>query len=102
MSESTVFDDLELLDGGDLKSVFEQVAREEVVAALWGANASLRGRLLLKLAKRHATPIQQAIDATEHLTFEAVRNAQQKIVAAMCQLSRGGQIAFDVPEDMAA
>ena len=102
MSESTVFDDLELLDGGDLKAVFEQVSKEEVVAAMWGAHASLRGRLLLKLSRRYATPIQQAIDATEHQSFEDVRNAQHKIVEAMCQLSRTGQIAFDVPEDMAA
>ena len=102
MSETTVFDDLELLDGGDLKAVLDQVTEEEAVAALWGANAALRGRLLLKLSKRYATPIRQAIDATEHLSFEKVRNAQHKLVAAMCQLSRGGQIAFDVPEDMAA
>ena len=102
MSDSTAFDDLEMLDGGDLKAVFEQVTRDEVVAALWGAHASLRGRLLLKLSKRFATPIQQAINAAEHFSFEQVRNAQHKIVDAMCQLSRAGQIAFDVPEDMAA
>ena len=102
MSESTVFDDLEMLDGGDLKAVFEQVTKEEAVAALWGAQAALRGRLLLKLSKRYATPMQQAIDAAEHFSFEEVRNAQHRLVDAMCQLSRTGQIAFDVPEDMAA
>ena len=102
MSEMIALDDLDLLDGGDLKAVFDQLPLEEVVAALWGANASLRGRLLRKLSRRHAQPIEQAIAATEQLSFEQVREAQQRMVAQLCRLSRSGQIAFDVPEDMAA
>ena len=102
MSETIAFDDLDMLDGGDLKAVFDQVTMDEVVAALWGANPALRGRLLRRLAKRQSVQIAQAIAAAEPHNFEQVRGAQQKLVAVMCRLSRAGQIAFDVPEDMVA
>ena len=102
MSETIAFDDIEMLGGGDLKAVFDKLSMEEVVAALWGANAGLRGRLLRALPKRHAQGIEQAIAAPEHQTFEQVRSAQQKVVTVICQMSRDGQIAFDVPEDMVA
>src|SRR3989304_2695445 len=95
-------EDLELLDGGDLKAVFDQLSREEVVAALWGAHPGLRSRLLRKLSRRHAQPIEQAIRETGKLSFEIFPEAQRRMVAYLCQLSRAGQIAFDVPEDMAA
>jgi flagellar motor switch protein FliG len=102
MSESTTFDDLELLDGTDLKAVFDYMPAETVVAALWGCPMALRGRLLRKLTKNDSTRIEKAIAATTHVTFEQVRNGQHEAVAVMCQLSRAGQIAFDAPEDMVA
>jgi flagellar motor switch protein FliG len=102
MSETTAFEDLELLDGGDLKAVFDYMPAETVVAALWGCPMALRGRLLRKLSKMDSTRIEKAIAAMTHLTFEQVRNGQQEAVAVMCQMSRAGQIAFDAPEDMVA
>jgi flagellar motor switch protein FliG len=102
MSESTTFDDLELLDGSDLNAVFRNMDTGEVVAALWGAPIGLRGRLLRKLHKRDSMIIEQGIAGCEHCTFDQVRNAQQKAVSIMCHMSRSGQIAFDAPEDMVA
>lgn len=102
MSESTTFDDLELLDENDLKAVFNYMALESVVAALWGCPLALRGRLLRKLNRRDSTRIEKAMAATDHLSFEEVRNGQHEAVAVMCQMSRAGQIAFDAPEDMVA
>jgi len=102
MSESTAFDDLELLDGNDLKAVFKYMPLESVVAALWGCPMALRGRLLRKLNMRDSTRLEKAIAETAHQTFEQVRNGQQEAVAVMCEMSRAGQIAFDAPEDMVA
>jgi flagellar motor switch protein FliG len=102
MSESTTFDDLELLDGSDLKAVFHNMLPDEVVAALWGTPIGLRGRLLRKLHKRDSLHIEKGIAACERCTFDQVRNAQQRAVAIMCHMSRSGQIAFDAPEDMVA
>ncbi len=102
MSESTDFEDLDLLDGGDLKAVFDQLGPDEVTAALWGAPAGLRARLLRKLPRKSLQSVEQAIAATEHLSFDQVHRAQRSAVDVMCQLSRTGQIAFDAPEDMVA
>lgn len=102
MSESTTFDDLELLDGTDLRAVFRDMAGAEVVAALWGTPIGLRSRLLRKLPKRESVRIEAELAGAEHFSFEQVRNAQQKAVAIMCRMSRSGQIAFDAPEDMVA
>ncbi len=102
MSESTDFEDLEMLDGGDLKAVFDQLKPDEVAAALWGAPAGLRTRLLRNLPRKSSQAAEQAIAATEYLSFEQVRRAQCSAVEVMCQLSRTGQIAFDAPEDMVA
>ena len=102
MSESTTFDDLELLDGSDLKAVFRAMDSNDVVAALWGTPIGLRGRLLRKLHKRDSVHIEKGLAECEHFSFEQVRNAQQTAVAIMCHMSRSGQIAFDAPEDMVA
>jgi flagellar motor switch protein FliG len=102
MSESTTFDDLELLDGSDLKAVFRNMERSELIAALWGTPIGLRGRLLRKLNKRDVVSIEQGIVECEHCTFQQVREAQQKAVVIMCSMSRSGLIAFDAPEDMVA
>ena len=102
MSESTVFEDLEMLDGPDLQAVFSHMQSEEVVAALWGAHIGLRSRLLQKLGKRARQAILLDIASCDHCTFDQVHRAQKKAVEVMCQMSRAGQIAFDAPEDMVA
>jgi len=102
VSESLVFEDMELLGGDDFKAVLDQMEMDRVVAALWGCPVALRGRLLRKLTKRDSHVIEQAIAATEHFSFAQVRDAQQQALDVMCRLSRAGQIAFDVPDDMVA
>ena len=71
MSESLVFEDMELLGGDDFKAVLDQMEMDRVVAALWGCPVALRGRLLRKLTKRDSHVIEQAIAATEHFSFSA-------------------------------
>ena len=102
MSETTAFEDLNLLDTNDLRAVIAQLPSDQVVAALWGAHAGLRTQLLSRLPKRQAEPIERAIAATEHISFARVCQAQQQLVATMYRLSRAGIIAFDIPEDMIA
>jgi flagellar motor switch protein FliG len=102
VSETTTFDDLELLDGGDLQAVLEQLSSDEIVAALAGCNPGLCSRLLRKLGQRYARTLAQSITAAPQFSFEQVHLAQQKAIFVMCTLSRAGQIAFDLPEDMAA
>ena len=102
MSETLEFDDLDLLDGNDLKAVFDQMSLDEVATALWGTPIGLRGRLLRKLNPQDSHKINQRITKIEHVTFGQVHDAQQQAIEIMCQLSRTGQIAFDAPEDMVA
>ncbi len=102
MSETTTFDDLDMLRRDDLKAVLDSLSEQEVIASLWGTPISFRTRLLDKLTKCDAAKIEQAIISIDHQTFDQVYRAQMKAVSMMCQMSRAGLIAFDVPEDMVA
>ncbi|HWE36629.1 MAG TPA: FliG C-terminal domain-containing protein [Isosphaeraceae bacterium] len=102
MSSLLDFEDLGLLDGGDLRAVFGQVPDDQVVAALVGTPAGLRRRLLTKLPAAAAARLDARVDAHGPVTFEAARDAQLAVLDALRRLSRGGQIAFDDPEDMVA
>ena len=102
MSDLVDFEDLGLLDGGDLRAVFDQVPAERVLEALVGAPAGLRRLLLTKLSPASAGRLEAQIDSHGPLPFEAVHSAQRAIVDALCRLSRGGHVAFDDPEDMVA
>ena len=102
MSNLVEFEDLNLLDGGDLRAVFSQVDEPQVLHALVGASAFLRRTLLTKLTPTLAAKLEGGLDALEPVPFEAVRSAQRSVVDALCRLGRSGIIAFDDPEDMVA
>ena len=103
MSEQLVeMDDLALLDGGDLRAVLNQVSEDQVVDALLGISAGLRRQLLDKLPQATSGRIERRIDPRDSIPFETVLDAQRSIIDALCRLSRGAQIAFDLPEDMVA
>ena len=103
MSEQLVdFEDLALLDGGDLRAVLGAVSEDQVVDALLGIPAGLQRQLLNKLSQAAASRLECRIRPRESISFEAVLDAQRSIIEALCRLSRGAQIAFDVPEDMVA
>ena len=102
MSDLVDFEDLELLDDGDLRAVFGQVASSRVIEALAGAPAELRHRLLAKLSPDSDAGLEAQI--TEHgpVAVEAARAARRALVEVLCRLARSGQVAFDDPEDVVA
>jgi len=102
LSDLVEFDDLELLDGTDLRSVFEQVPPAQVLDALVGTRAAMRQHLLTKLPQSSATRLEAQINSHGPVSFESVRAAQRVVVETLCRLSRGGVVAFDDPEDMVA
>ena len=102
MSDLVAFEDLGLLDGNDLRAVFNQVSGEQVLEALIGTPAGLRRLLLTKLPPASAARLEAQIDAHHPVPFEAVQTAQRVVVETLCRLSRWGQVAFDDPEDMVA
>ena len=102
MSDLVEIDDLVFLDGHDLRAVLNQVSESQLLDALIGITPSLRQQLLSKLAPASATRLEARIIAHGPVTIEAVQVAKCALVEALCRLSRGGQVAFDVPEDMVA
>ena len=102
MSDLVEFDDLELLDGTDLRAVFEQVPATQVLDALVGTRPGMRQHLLTKLPQSSATKLEAQINTHGPVSFESVLTAQRLVVETLCRLSRVGVVAFDDPEDMVA
>jgi flagellar motor switch protein FliG len=102
LSDLVEIDDLGLLDGHDLRAVFSQVPELQIVQALCGSPPALRARLLKKLPPAQASRLEDQINAHGTTAPAAVRLAQAALVDALCRLSRGGQVAFDIPGDMVA
>ena len=101
MSDLVDFEDLAQLDGNDLRAVFGQVTAEEVLDALSGTSLGLRHQFLTKLPVAAATQLEAEIRAHGPVGFLAVQAAQRSLVDVLCRLSRGGQVAFDDPADLA-
>ena len=101
MSDLVDFEDLALLDGADLRAVFGQVTTGEVLDALAGTSLGLRRRFLTRLTVAQATKLETEINNHEPVGFIAAQAAQRELVEALCRLSRGGQVAFDDPADLA-
>lgn len=102
MSNLVDFEDLGQLESADLRAVFGQVTLDQVLAALVGTSMSFRQQLLTKLPPASAIRMEAQIHAHGPVTFETVQTAQRDLVEVLCRLSRGGQVAFDDPEDMVA
>ncbi len=102
MSDLVEFEDLELLDGTDLRSVFDQVPADQVLDALVGTRPGMRQHLLTKLPQSSATRLEAQLNTHGPVSFETVKTAQRAVVETLCRLSRGGVIAFDDPADMVA
>jgi flagellar motor switch protein FliG len=100
LSDLVEFEDLGQLDGGDLRAVLGQVPDDQVVDALSGAAPGLRHRLLTKLRADSASRLEARMHSRGPASPEAARAAQHALVESLRRLSRGGQIAFDDPEDM--
>jgi flagellar motor switch protein FliG len=96
------FEDLELLDGSDLRAVFAQVEPSQILDALVGTPPGMRQHLLMKLPQSSATKLEAQVKQHGPVSFETVRTAQRAVVDTLCRLSRGGVVAFDDPEDMVA
>ncbi len=102
MSDLVDFEDLDGLDGGDLRAVFEEVGPDQMLEALIGSPVHVRQRLLTKLSRPSAERIIAEIDEHAPISFEAAVAAQRAVVETLCRLGRTGVVAFDDPEDMVA
>jgi flagellar motor switch protein FliG len=102
LSDLVELDDLGYLESHDLRAVFDQLSETQVVEALLGASPALRRQLLTKLSPASASRLEAQINASGPVTSEVVQQAQRAVVETLCRLSRAGQVAFDVPEDMVA
>ena len=102
MSDLVAIEDLGLLDAKDLRAVLDQVPEPQILDALSGVSAGLRHVLLTKLSPASATRLEAQVNSHGPVTFEVVQAAQRTVVETLCRLSRGGQVAFDDPEDMVA
>ena len=102
MSDLVDFEDLEILDGGDLRAVFEEVTTDQMIEALLGSPIHVRERLLTKLSRPSAEKLVAEMDGHAPISFESAVKAQRAVVDALCRLSRVGVVAFDDPEDMVA
>ena len=94
------FEDLELLDGHDLRAVFDQISSSQVLDALIGLRPGVRQLLLTKLPAASSQKIQAGLDEHVPVSTDSVRDAQRLCVETLCRLSRGGIIAFDHPADI--
>jgi flagellar motor switch protein FliG len=102
LSDLVEFEDLELLDGTDLRAVLEQVPIQQLLDALVGTRPGTRHQLLTKLPAATASILEAQIKEHGPVSFELVKGAQRIVVETLCRLSRSGQVAFDDPEDMVA
>ncbi len=100
MSDLVDFEDLDALDGGDLRAVFGEVSSDQMLEALIGSSTHIRERLLTKLSRPSAQKIAAEIDGHAPIPFESARAAQRAVVEALCRLGRTGVVAFDDPDDM--
>jgi flagellar motor switch protein FliG len=94
------FEDLEQLDGSDLRAVFDLVPPARLLDALGGTRPGIREHLLTKLPSASSLKIQADLDGHGPVSTESARDAQRLCLETLCRLSRGGIIAFDHPSDM--
>ena len=94
------FEDLDLLDGTDLRAVFDQVPTPQVIDALNALTPGIREHLLTKLPHSSATKLEAELHSRGPVSIELARDAQRAVVETLCRLSRGGIVAFDHPSDM--
>ncbi len=100
MSDLVAFDDLGTLDAGDLRAVFDQVPRTQVVDALAAAPPHLRKMLLSKLGRARDGELPELVAGRGAVDGAEAAQAQQAIVHAMRRLARNGIVAFDDPDDI--
>lgn len=100
MSDLVAFEDLNDLDGNDLRAVLDQVTSEQLLEAMAGTPPGVRSMLLTKLSSASATALEAQINAFGSVSTESALTAQRAVVDVLCRLSRAGQIAFDDPDDM--
>lgn len=100
MSELVDFQDLDLLDGGDLRAVIAQASESSVVAALFAASPGQRRRILDKLAPETARRLDDLV--RDHAADSDANSdeARREVVETLRRLGRNGVIAFADPDDI--
>ncbi|MFO0959994.1 MAG: FliG C-terminal domain-containing protein [Isosphaeraceae bacterium] len=89
MPDFLEFEDLTMLDGGDLRAVFGQVPVEQLLAALSAASPGLRRQLVMKLPRETAAKLDLALDLLGPVARQAIL-AQRADRRPSAELSRAG------------
>lgn len=81
-----VFEDLVSLDDRAIQALLRVVERTDLVLALKGASAEMRGRFLKNLSSRAAADLQDEMDVVGNPRKAQIRTAQQNVTAAAQRL----------------
>lgn len=94
-----VFEDLAQLNGRSVQVLLKQVEREDLLAALKGAEPEMRELFLSNVSKRAAEDMREEIEIMEDLPRSRVRAAQEAIVAAAMKLAEDNSIYLPIGSD---
>lgn len=103
------FEDLLMLDGVDLRAVFDEVTPDRAAEALLGGPEWLTAKLLNTLPSRSAASLRDLIAARRLSMTEGEGTgtapgntlaARADVLRALSRLARQSRIAFDNPEDL--
>jgi flagellar motor switch protein FliG len=89
-----VFEDLVSLDDRAIQALLRVVERTDLVLALKGASAEMRGRFLKNLSSRAAADLQDEMDVLGNPRKAQIRTAQENVTAAAQRLHDDGVIVL--------
>jgi hypothetical protein len=91
-NRTMLFEDVEKLEPGALKSLLREIDLQTLVMALRGVGDSLKNRVLEHMSQGKAQIVREELDLTEGTGGRATVEAQRKIVMIAKRLEREGQI----------
>jgi hypothetical protein len=91
-ARTMLFEDLEKLEPGALKSLLREVDLQTLVLALRGVADTLKEKVLEHMTQGKAQIVREELDLTDGPAGKATAEAQRKIVLVAKRLEREGQI----------
>jgi flagellar motor switch protein FliG len=89
-----VFDDLKEIDDRGMQLLLREVATDQLIVALKGADEELKAKVFKNLSKRAAEMLADDLEAKGPVRVSEVEAAQKDILAIAKRLSDDGQIAL--------
>ncbi len=93
------FDDLVLLDDRTLQKLLGYVEKNDLSAALKGANDDVLQQVFSNVSSRMADTIREDIDLMGPIRLQKVEESQQKIITILRQLEENGEVHLVRPGD---